>query len=460
MSKKFLKSFSFKLSLHFMLLLSVCVLLISVLFVLVVNIFVKRNTARELSKACSEVILAVNTNSQSDFRTLPYFVSFAVYEKETKSVLASNDPFLPLLKDSGGRARRCFIKNFFYDGNLDILYVAKEFYYKSVLYTAVVSINMDSDTSSETYRNLPKAVCLIVIPIFFISFLISLLITRNTIEPIVKITRAAKKISISDLDGAEKLLPVSGADDEIDELSKTFNELFKKLKRDFDRERQFSSDVSHELNTPLTVISGQTNLLLRWGKDDPVQLEKSLEAIRDESKSMHAIISNLLQISRIEAGRIKPAFTTVKLQVLFKRLSEEVKSFSQNSELTYSCDDIVLETDEEMLHQVLTVLISNSVKFADKKCLIELRAKKSKDGEIIIEEEDNGPGLADKDLPHIFERFYRGDESHTRKVGGSGLGLSIAKTLITAIGGTISAKNASTYGALFTIVLKERQSAI
>ena len=441
-----------------MLLISFVVILMSVFFVFVVNNFVKRNLALELNKAMSEAILAVNTNSETDLHAVPYFLSYVVYEKETKRVIASNDPFLPLLQDTDGKAKKFFIRDYFYDGNLDIFYVAREFSYRDILYTAVVSMNMDSDTSSEIYQNLPKAILFIVIPILLVSFLISLFIARKTIEPVVRITRSAEKFSLSDSKGASggDFLPVSDYDDEIDQLSKTFNELFKRLKRDFDRERQFSSDVSHELNTPLTVISGQTNLLLRWGKDEPAQLEKSLAAIRDEARSMHAIVSNLLQISRIESGRIKPNFSNVKLDVLFRRLSEEVKSYSPNSELTFSCGEISLFTDEEMLHQVLTVLISNSVKFADKKCIVELRAEKSSDGKIIIEEEDNGPGLKEKDLPHIFQRFYRGDESHTRKVGGSGLGLSIAQTLVTALGGTISAKNASTYGAVFTIALPEK----
>jgi len=458
MGRKILKSFSIRLSLRFMLLISFVVILMSVFFVFVVNNFVKRNLALELNKAMSEAILAVNTNSETDLHAVPYFLSYVVYEKETKRVIASNDPFLPLLQDTDGKAKKFFIRDYFYDGNLDIFYVAREFSYRDILYTAVVSMNMDSDTSSEIYQNLPKAILFIVIPILLVSFLISLFIARKTIEPVVRITRSAEKFSLSDSKGASggDFLPVSDYDDEIDQLSKTFNELFKRLKRDFDRERQFSSDVSHELNTPLTVISGQTNLLLRWGKDEPAQLEKSLAAIRDEARSMHAIVSNLLQISRIESGRIKPNFSNVKLDVLFRRLSEEVKSYSPNSELTFSCGEISLFTDEEMLHQVLTVLISNSVKFADKKCIVELRAEKSSDGKIIIEEEDNGPGLKEKDLPHIFQRFYRGDESHTRKVGGSGLGLSIAQTLVTALGGTISAKNASTYGAVFTIALPEK----
>lgn len=442
-----------------MLLLSAIVLLMSVLFVFVVDNFSKKNLALELNKAMSEAILAVNTGSETELHAVPYFLSYVIYEKDTKKVVASNDPFLPLLQNTDGKAKKFFIHDYFYDGNLDIFYVAKEFLYRNILYTAVVSMNMDSDTSSEIYQNLPKAIFFIVIPILIVSFFISLLIAKKTIEPVVKITRSAEKLSLLDLKGTgdiENFLPVSGYDDEIDQLSKTFNELFKRLKRDFERERQFSSDVSHELNTPLTVISGQTNLLLRWGKDDPAQLEKSLFAIRNETRSMHAIISNLLQISRIESGRVKPNFSAVKLDALFKRLSEEVKSYSANSELSFVGGEISLFTDEEMLHQILTVLISNSVKFSDKKCLIELRAEKTPDGKIIIEEEDNGPGLKEKDLPHIFQRFYRGDESHTRKVGGSGLGLSIAKTLVTALGGTISAKNANSYGAVFTVILPEK----
>jgi signal transduction histidine kinase len=255
-------------------------------------------------------------------------------------------------------------------------------------------------------------------------------------------------------DNLDSQLPLTGRGDEIDELSKTFNELFLRIKADFDRERQFSSDVSHELNTPLTVISGQANLLLRWGKDNPEQLEKSLNAIKDESKSMHAIIENLLQISRVESGRIKPQICEVDIRSVFERVVQEFSSVSPDVTFDVSCDlKQPVMTDPEMLHQILTVLVSNSVKFAGEKCRIGLSASPSKEGSVVISESDDGPGMSRESLPHVFERFYRGDEAHPRSAGGSGLGLSIARTLTEALGGEISAGNLEPHGAHFQLYL-------
>ena len=121
-------------------------------------------------------------------------------------------------------------------------------------------------------------------------------------KPVKEITRAAEKISSTNL---ETLLPVSNHNDELDYLAQTFNRLFESLKKDFERERNFTSDVSHELKTPVAGILGQANLLKRWGKNDPVQLEQSLDLIITEASAMNSIITNLLQISKLENGREK-----------------------------------------------------------------------------------------------------------------------------------------------------------
>jgi signal transduction histidine kinase len=275
-------------------------------------------------------------------------------------------------------------------------------------------------------------------------------------NPVVKITKTANSITTEKLDN---LLPLTGRGDEIDELSEAFNDLFSRIKADFDRERQFSSDVSHELNTPLTVISGQTNLLLRWGKDKPEQLEKSLHAIKDEATSMHAIIENLLQISRIESGRIKPETSEINVYDLFKRVAEEFNTVQDEIRFEISCPEkITLVTDGEMLHQIFTILVSNSIKFfnasefASSECVVTLSATE-KDDKIILEESDNGPGIQEEALPHIFERFYRADEAHSRKAGGSGLGLAIAHTLADSLGATIEVHNVKPHGAGFVVVI-------
>ena len=439
------KSFAVRLSLRFMFILTTAVLLLSIGFLLFVRSIVKANQTAQLKQA--EKIVYMNGN----YDDIPYYITYIVYDLYTQDILETNDPFLPLLKDSGGKAIRHFEKDFFFDGDLDILYYAATHRRIDKTIVCAVALNIENDSFSIIFSKLPLSLLLMGIPVLLLSFLVSLFITKNTISPVVKITKAARSMTIKNLDGQ---LPLTGRGDEIDELSDTFNELFMHIKTDFERERQFSSDVSHELNTPLTVITGQTNLLLRWGKDNPEQLEKSLIAIKNESKSMHSIIENLLQISRIESRRIVPQLTELKPCELFTRVSEEFAAVAPEVKFELEGGELSLTTDPEMLHQIITVLVSNSVKFAGDKCTVKLSASRGENGELIICESDDGPGISEKTLPHVFERFFRGDEAHTRSAGGSGLGLSIAKTLADALGARISAGKAEPHGALFKIVFE------
>lgn len=440
------------------------VVILSLSFLIFIRVLINKQQSLELQNAENEIFkkLELIKNDSNvipkfggnlgEIPKLPYYITYMIYDADSYRVISTNDPFLPFLEDSHGSVKRLHEKDYFFDGDLDIIYYAKphsdDRNHHIVIETAR---NMDNNTSEEIFETLPLALLFMVIPILILSFLISLFITKRTIRPVVKITRAAQSITIENL---SDLLPLSGTDDEIDELSETFNSLFLRLKADFERERQFSSDVSHELNTPLTVISGQTNLLLRWGKDNPEQLEKSLNAIKAESKTMQAIIANLLQISRIESGRIKPQISEVSLEQMFSWLAEEFSAIAPEVQIITEPNSLLLNTDPEMLHQVLTVLISNSIKFSGQNCQIHLSAELHDDC-IIIEESDNGPGFSENDLPHIFDRFYRADESHTRKVAGSGLGLAIAQTLCNALGAKIKARNMNPHGAGFSIEIKQ-----
>jgi signal transduction histidine kinase len=459
-------SFATRLSLGFMFILTGAVIMLTLGFLFFLRSMVRGNQVAGLKNAEAIVYEAFNeslknqtaakagdeTAAEEDSDTLflfpdiPYFLTYIIYNPQTEEVLATNDPFLPLLKDTRGRAVRFYKKDFFFDGDLDVLYFAV----KHETVVVAVAENIENNAFSKLMEKLPPALLLMVLPILLISFCLSLFITKNTISPVVKITKAARAMTTEKLGGE---LPVSGRGDEIDELSSAFNELFTRIKADFDRERQFSSDVSHELNTPLTVISGQANLLLRWGKDNPEQLEKSLNAIKNESKSMHAIIENLLQISRIESGRIKPQLCQLDLHEVFERVSDEFEALAPQAHFEFDyvneggCN---LNTDPEMLHQLITVLVSNSVKFAGQQCRVKLQAEK-KDDAVFVRVQDDGPGIAPEALPHIFERFYRADQAHVRAAGGSGLGLSIAKTLCAALTADISAYNIEPHGAVFEI---------
>ncbi len=442
-----------------MFVLTLAVILLSLGFLFFLRSLVQANQTDELKKAESVVFASIkemgNNDEELQINELPYYLTYIAYDGATDEVIATNDPFLPLLKESGGKTLHYFEKDFFFDGNLDILYFADTHKIDQRNIIVAVAVNVENDSFSKIFNKLPLALLLLSLPVLLLSFLVSLLITKNTIYPVKKITRTAHSMTTENLDGQ---LPLSGYDDEIDALSQAFNDLFRRIKADFDRERQFSSDVSHELNTPLTVITGQANLLLRWGKDNPEQLEKSLNAIKNESKSMHVIIENLLQISRIESGRIKPQFCQVDINQMFKRLKEEFQMIAPQIKIEiicqkneYNSEPLFIETDLEMLHQILTALVSNSVKFAGEQCCICLSSYKDVAGKIIICESDNGPGISQDALPHVFERFYRADESHTRRAGGCGLGLTITKNLCGLLGAEIMAGNVEPHGALFTL---------
>ena len=442
-----------------MFLMTVSVVTLSVFFLVFTRSLVDKSQVAELKNAENTVFLAMeNAFEDEDFlknsggnlgsiSALPYYVTYIVYDSEKSTLIATNDPFLPFLPNSKGKVKHFFEKNYFFDGDLNIVYYAQEHFWENESLIVAVALNMDNNSTAAIFASLPTALLLMALPILLLSFFLSLFITKKTIEPVKKITKAAQSLTVENL---SDLLPLSGHDDEIDELSKTFNALFLRLKRDFDRERQFSSDVSHELNTPLTVISGQAGLLLRWGKDNSEQLEKSLNAIKNEAKTMHAIIENLLQISRIESGRIKPQISEVVLNELFSWLVEEFSAVAPDMRIVFEPSDLSLQTDSEMLHQILTVLISNSLKYAGQFCTVELKAQKTGE-KIIIEQCDDGNGFSENALPHIFERFYRADEAHSRKISGSGLGLAIAQTLCTALGAKISASNRNPHGAQFKI---------
>ncbi len=381
---------------------------------------------------------------------IPYYISYVVTSTESdfSQKVFTNDQMMPILPKTDSRAKIYVSKGFYIDGDLKVLYMTKTT--PDEKYLIQVSLDMERDISSHLLDKILPAIAIAVVPILLLSFLISLLITKNTMSPVVRLTKSAEKISSSNLG---TLLPRSGTGDEIDSLAATFNSLFVRLKADFEREKNFTSDVSHELKTPVAVILGQANLLLRWGKDDSEQLQKSLESIKNEAKSMDSIITSLLEVSRIENGKVKPVISDVDLRKMFLRIVEEFLSVYPDVDFVLPEEGSeTIRTDSELLHQVLTVAVSNSVKFSGRECTVRLGWEKI-DSAMRIFIEDDGPGFSESVLPNVFKRFYRGDEAHVRSVGGAGLGLSIAQTVVESLGGKISAYNCEPHGAGISVEL-------
>jgi len=429
------KTLSFRLSIRFMTVVAAIVLLIATLFILTFRIFIRNKQNRLLYENAELICEEIENNNETYLELLPldYFISYVIYEKASNKIMETNDPLLPKLDSTEGKTKKYFQKDFYSDGDLNLLYCTHETSNGFIIQT---SIDIDNDASIEMVNLLPVIASIAFLPILLISFFLSLAISKRTLKPVKEITKTAQGISSSNL---ETLLPVSKNNDELDELAGTFNQLFENLKKDFDREVNFTSDVSHELKTPVAGILGQANLLKRWGKDDPKQLEESLDLILKEAHSMESIINNLLQISKLENGIVKPLITSVNLWSIFARLKNEFTALFPNVKIIFNDNiDVTMQTDMELLHQVLTAIISNSIKYGATE--VELTSIAVSD-QIEIKVTDNGPGFSEEILPHIFERFYRGDKSHNREAGGAGLGLSISQTIIKVLGGSIHAQN-------------------
>ena len=429
------KTLALRLSIKFMIFVAAIVMLVAMVFVFALRLSIRKKQSQDLKRnaeiLCKEIEAQENPVIES--LNLDYFISYIVFDDEGQ-VWYTNDPLLPELELTEGKAKKYFQKNFYFDGDLNLLYCSIRL---PTGLTVQTSIDTDQDASIQMINTLPKVGAIALIPILLISFLLSFLISKRTLKPVEAMTGSAKKIYESNL---ESLLPVSKNNDELDILAETFNHLFEDLKKDFEREARFTSDVSHELKTPVAGILGHANLIKRWGKNDEKQLEESVDMIISEADSMNSIITNLLQASKLEKGIVKPDLSDVNLWGLFSRIKNEFSVISQEAEIHFDENlNVILKTDMELLHQVLTAVVSNSLKFGAK--VIELSACKNFENKIVIKITDNGPGFSEESLPHVFERFYRSDEAHTRSAGGAGLGLSISETIISALGGKIGAQN-------------------
>lgn len=415
MSKKLSPPVAFFLSFRFMLLLAASMILLSVIFLSLLRFSVTRKQDVELEESLNLICETIRLNGKDDlaFLDLPYYITYTVWEKKSGAVLATNDSLLPHL-ESDGKSRTYFEKDYFTDSDLNIRYrTARLDLTDGLAENSLIiecAIDIANDSAAKMSRALPRLTLISLIPILVLSFALSYLISRSTIKA------------------------------------------FRKLQEDYDREKAFTGNVSHELKTPISIIDGHANLLKRWGKDDPKQLAESIDAILHETENMNSIVTTLLDMSRIENGKLKIEKTKFFVTNFFVRLKDEFKITHPDCEVTISDPDFLeIETDEQKLHQIFTVILSNSVKFAGSDCSISLSARKV-GNRIELSASDNGPGFSEQVLPHVFERFYKGDQSHDRNVSGAGLGLSIAKVLVSALGGEIYVENASGGGACIKIV--------
>jgi len=303
-----------------------------------------------------------------------------------------------------------------------------------------------------------QAIALIIIISFsIISLLILMVITllgnkinRHMFKPITSMTNSAQKISGNTLN---QRIDVTNSYDELKELGETFNQMMDRIESSYRKQKQFVNDASHELRTPIAVIQGYSNLLSRWGKDDEKILIESIDAIKDESEHMKSLVNSLLFLARADKNETKLDRNSFFINDLLDELIKENRLIDSSHVFNKSIEgNLLIHADRKLIKQALRIFIQNSIKFTPEGGKITLKAF-SKENNILIDICDTGIGIPKKDLGNIFDRFYRADESRTKKKGGTGLGLSIAKWIVNTHEGKILIRSTVDVGTDIRLIL-------
>jgi two-component system phosphate regulon sensor histidine kinase PhoR len=222
--------------------------------------------------------------------------------------------------------------------------------------------------------------------------------------------------------------------------------------------KDFVANVSHELRTPLTSIKGFVEALRDGAINDPEKSLQFLSIISQHADRMNKIVTDLLQLSRIESKdfilKIEPFLVKELLDEVFSTLKSSSEEKSQILEISLPSPDLKIYADRHWITQALTNLVDNAIKYTPEKGKIKIEAK-DKGESVEISVIDNGIGIPQKDLPRIFERFYRVDKGRSRESGGTGLGLSIVRHIIEAHGGKVEVKSQEGKGSEFSFRLKK-----
>ena len=252
---------------------------------------------------------------------------------------------------------------------------------------------------------------------------------------------------------------LSFGDEDLRGIERAMNSLLNRIRESNRQQARFVNDASHELRTPIAVIEGYANMLARWGREDEKVLDESIVAIQNESAHMKHLVEQLLFLARGDAGRtvLKPEKTD--LCELMQSVYEESLMIDENHIYKFSCptDPVYVMADEGMLKQAVRILADNAAKYTKEKDEIILSVGIASDTDVYLQVQDTGIGMKDKDIEHMFERFYRSDEA--RSFGGTGLGLSIAKWIVDKHEGHFEITSREELGTRIRIMLRRTDSA-
>ena len=329
----------------------------------------------------------------------------------------------------------------------------------------VYDISLPQSSSSQVKLMAKDMILTATIILVFTALSVGLWIYRSIAVPLVKLKKATKNIKEGNLDF---VLEVEG-NDEFSQLCHDFEEMRKRLKESteekilMDKEnKELISNISHDLKTPITAVKGYVEGIMDGVADTPEKMDRYVRTIYNKTNEMDHLINELTFYSKIDTNRIPYTFSKLNVEDYFSDCAEELglEMETRGIELVYANyveKGVQVIADGEQIRRVIHNIVSNAIKYMEKpRGIIQLRVKDVGDF-IQVEIEDNGKGIAAKDLPYIFDRFYRTDVSRNSSKGGSGIGLSIVKKIMEDHGGKVWATSRLGIGTIMYFVLRKYQ---
>ncbi|MFO7678526.1 MAG: HAMP domain-containing sensor histidine kinase [Chloroflexota bacterium] len=289
---------------------------------------------------------------------------------------------------------------------------------------------------------------------FLVSVILAFGIAGWVARPLQRVASAAKALAVGDY---EQRAPVTGPD-EVQTVARSFNSMATQVKAANQAQRDFVSNVSHDLKTPLTAIRGWSQSLLDGTAVSEAEQQRAAGIIYNEAERMQRMVDQLLDLARIESGQLELALTPVDLRQLLTDATHNLALRAQDQQIDFTCDlppSPPILGDYDRLMQVFTNLLDNALTHTPAAGRVHLSLQPHGEKAVEVTVQDTGVGIAPEDLPRIFERFYQVEKSRARGNGrqGAGLGLAIARELVEAHQGSISAHAQMGKGSVFVVRL-------